>query len=179
MLLQLAELTKIGTPGTTNILIQHVRKRRVCQRQPAARRNAVSDVTKTGRKNLRKIREQRLHHQVGMEFRNAVDFMADHHRQPGHPYPATVRLINNRRASKQAGIVGILLLHRFQEIVVNLEDNLQVTGQNFPQHIDGPGLQRLAHQRMVGIREDLTAHLKRVVPAKFMFINQQAHQLRN
>ncbi len=28
--------------------------------------------------------------------------------------------------------------NRFQEIAVNLEDNLQATGQNFPQHIDGP-----------------------------------------
>ncbi len=61
--------------------------------------------------------------------------------QPGHPYPAAVRLINNRRSSKQAGIVGDIARNG-QEIVVNLEDNLQVTGQNFSPAYRRAGFQR-------------------------------------
>ncbi len=51
--------------------------------------------------------------------------------------------------------------------------------QDFAQHIHRPGLQRFAHQGVVGIREDLTAHLKRVVPTELVFIYQQTHQLRD
>ncbi|SLW92181.1 Uncharacterised protein [Klebsiella pneumoniae] len=51
--------------------------------------------------------------------------------------------------------------------------------QDFPQHIDRPGLQRFAHQGMVGVGEDPTGHLKRVIPAEAVFVNQQTHQLRD
>ena len=51
--------------------------------------------------------------------------------------------------------------------------------QNFPQHIDRPGLERFTHQRMVGVGEHLAGDFKRLIPAELMLINQQAHQLRN
>ena len=51
--------------------------------------------------------------------------------------------------------------------------------QNFAQHVDRPGFQRFAHQRVVGVGEDLTGHLKRRFPAELVLINQQSHQLRN
>ena len=50
--------------------------------------------------------------------------------------------------------------------------------ENFAQHIHRPGLERFAHQGMVGIGEDLTGHLERLVPAEFMLVDKQAHQLR-
>ena len=179
MLFQLAELAEIGSPGTANVLIQYLRKRRVGQRQPAARRHAVGDVAKTRREDFRKISKQRLHHQIGVQLRHAVYFVADHHRQPRHTHAAAVRLINDRGTSQQAGIVRILLLQRLQEVVVNLKDDLQMARQNFAQHIHRPGFQCFAHQRVVGVREHLAADLKRIVPAKLVLINQQAHQLRD
>ena len=64
VLFQLAQLAQVGAPGAANVLIQHVRKRLVRQRQPATRRDAVGHVAETRREDLREIRKQRLHHQV-------------------------------------------------------------------------------------------------------------------
>ena len=105
--------------------------------------------------------------------------MADHHRQPGHAYAATIGFINDRGAAQQAGIVRVLLLQGLEEVVVDLEDDLQVARQNFAEHIHRPRLQRFTHQRMVGVREHLAGHFKRVIPAELMLVNQQAHQLRD
>ena len=114
-----------------------------------------------------------------MELGHAVDLVADDNRQPGHAHAAAVRLINDRRAAQQAGIVRILLLQRLEEVVVNLKDNLQMARQDFAEHVHRPRLQRFAHQRVVGVREHLAGHLKGVVPAELMLVDQQAHQLRN
>ena len=114
-----------------------------------------------------------------MQLGHAVDFMADDNRQPRHTHPAPIGFINDRGTAEQRGIVGILLLQRLEEVIVNLENNLQMARQDFPQHIDRPGLQRFAHQRMVGIGEDLTGHLEGFIPAKFVLIDQQTHQLRD
>ena len=178
MLLQLVKLAQIGPPGAADMLIQHFRQRRVGQRQPAARRDAVGDVGKAHREDFSEFGKQRLHHQPRMQLRHAVDLVADHHRQPGHPHATAVGLVDNRGSAEQRGIIGILLLQGLEEVIVNLEDNLQMARQNFAQHIHRPGLKRLAHQRMVGIGEDLTGHLERLVPAEFMFVDKQAHQLR-
>ena len=113
-----------------------------------------------------------------MQLGHPVDLVADHYRQPGHPHTAAVRLVDNRGAAEEVGIVRILLLQGLEEIVVNLEDNLQMARQNFTQHIHRPGLERFAHQGVVGIGEDLTGHLERLVPAELMFVDKQTHQLR-
>ena len=114
-----------------------------------------------------------------MQFRHTINLVAHHDRQPCHTHPAAVRFIDNRRPPQQTGIVRILLLQRFQEVVVNLKNDLQMARQNFAQHIHRPGLQRFAHQSVVGIRENLTAHFKRIIPTELVLINQQTHQLRD
>ena len=40
-----------------------------------------------------------------------------------------------------------------QEHFVNIENNLHVARQHALQHVNGPSLQRLGHQCMVGVRE--------------------------
>ena len=88
MLLKLAQLAEIGTPGAADMLIQHFRERRVSQRQPAARRHAVGDVKEAHREDGGEIGEQRLHHQVRVQLRHAIHFMAHHDRQPRHTHAA-------------------------------------------------------------------------------------------
>ena len=73
----------------------------------------------------------------------------------------------------------MLLLQRLQEVVVNFENNLQMARQDLAEHLNRPGFQRFAHQRMVGVGEDLAGHFKRLVPVELMLVNQQAHQFRD
>ena len=98
--------------------------------------------------------------------------MAHHHRQPRHAYATTVGLVDNRRPAQHRRIVGVLLLEGLQEIVVDLEDNLQMTRQDFTQHIDRPGLQRFAHQGMVGIGEGFAGDCPGVVEVNRDFVRQ-------
>ncbi len=82
-------------------------------------------------KIFRKVGKQRLHHQIRVPFRYTVNFVAHNNRQPGHTHTTTVGFINDRRPYQQIGIVRILFLQGFQEIVVDFKDDLQVTRQNF------------------------------------------------
>ncbi|MNB74089.1 hypothetical protein D3C75_207130 [compost metagenome] len=114
-----------------------------------------------------------------MQLGDAVDLVADHHRQPRHAHPTAVRLVDNRRAAQQTGVVRILLLNGFQEVIIDLKDDLQMARQNFAEHVHRPGFQRFAHQRVVGVGEHLARHIKGFIPAELMLVDQQAHQFRD
>ena len=90
--------------------------------------------------------------------------MAHHHGQPRHAHATPVRLIDNRHTTQQANIVRVLFLNGFQEVVINFKDNLQVARQDLTKHINRPGFQRFAHQRVVGVGEHLAGHLERFIP---------------
>ncbi len=118
---------------------QHVEQRRVCQRQPAARRVTPLVTLQNGwEESSCKIREQRPPSGWNGN-RNAVDFMAACRRQRAIRTRRPFDSSNNRRVQARLVSLGYCSCNVFQEIVVNLEDNLQVTGQYFPQHIDRRG----------------------------------------
>ena len=62
---------------------------------------------------------------------------------------------------------------------VDFEDELQVTRQDAAHHFHRPGFQRFAHQGVVGVGEDFPAGCPGVVPFDGVFVDQDAHQLRD
>ncbi len=114
-----------------------------------------------------------------MQFRYAVHLVAHHYRQPGHTHLASVVFVNDGNARQQLPLFRVVFLNGLQEVVIDFKNNLQMTRQDFTDHIYRPGFQRLAHQRVVGVGEDLTHHLECVVPGKLMLIDQQTHQFRD
>ena len=51
--------------------------------------------------------------------------------------------------------------------------------QQAAHQIDRPSFQGFAHQCVVGVRENLAAHIPCFGPRNAFFVNQDAHQLRN
>ncbi|CAH0298591.1 hypothetical protein SRABI106_03709 [Rahnella aquatilis] len=106
-----------------------------------------------------------------MQLRHTVNFVAGDHRKPCHPHFAAIAFIDNRDTRQQAIIIGDLFRHFFQEVIVNLENNLQMTRQDFADHVYRPGFQRFAHQRVVGVREHAAYGLPRGLPLEFMLVD--------
>ncbi|MNS87979.1 hypothetical protein D3C72_1219370 [compost metagenome] len=97
--------------------------------------------------------------------------MARHDRQPGHTHPATIGFINDRHPRQQLIVARRHFLHLFEEVIVNLENQLQVTRQDPTNHVQRPGFQRFAHQRVVGVRKHLLDHRPGIQPAELMFVD--------
>ena len=64
-------------------------------------------------------------------------------------------------------------------MIVDFENQLQVARQDAAHHVQRPGFQRLAHQRVVGVREHLLHHFPGVEPLEFVLVDQPVHQLGN
>ncbi len=82
-------------------------------------------------------------------------------------------LIENLRLEREVA-------HRFlDEAIVDLIDDLKVTGQKRAHHRDAPLLQRLGHQGVVGVAKAGNGDLPRLLPGKTLDVDKQAHQLGN
>ena len=62
---------------------------------------------------------------------------------------------------------------------VDLLDDLIDPGQQHPHQVDGPLLQRLGHDGVVGVGDGLPGDLPGLVPAHALLVHQHPHQLRH
>ena len=176
--LQTAELGEVAPPAGADVFVQHIRERRIGLRQPAARGDAVGFVIEARRPYLSEFGEYRLLHQRRMQGRYPVDRVAGHHREIGHADPALALFIDQGYAA-QHFCVCPLGAQLGKKARVDAIDDLQMARQDAAEHLHRPGLQCLVHQRVVGIRENTLAQRPGLVPGHGVFIEQQAHQLRD
>ena len=171
------ELGQVAAPALAQALVEQAGQRRVGLGQPAAGGDAVGLVVEAGGEDTRKVGKDRLRHQLRVQGRHTVDGVAHQHRQIGHPHAALARFVHQRYAAQQLGVVAVLLGHAGEETRVHVEDDLQVARQDAAHHLHRPGLQRLVHQRVVGVREDFLRMAPGGVPVEAVFVDQQAQQL--
>jgi len=112
-----------------------------------------------------------------MQCRNPVDLVAGHHRKPSHAHAALAALLDQGNPAHKIGIAGDFGEHGFEELRVDVENDLQMARQEPPHHVDRPGFQRLAHQGVIGVAENLLRVAPGHIPGKAIFVKQQAHQL--
>ena len=171
------ELGQVAPPAFAQALVEQAGQGRVGLGQPAAGRDAVGLVVEARGEDASEVGKDGLRHQLGVQGRYTVDGMAHQHRQVGHAHPALAGLVHQRYAAQQLGVVAVLLRHAGEEARVHVEDDLQVARQDAAHHLHRPGLQRLVHQRVVGVREDLLCVAPGGVPVEAVFVDQQAQQL--
>ena len=58
-------------------------------------------------------------------------------------------------------------------------DDLEVTRQDPPQHLDWPSLERFRHQGVVGVAEAAAAEFPGEIPLEALHVEEKPHQLRN
>ena len=114
-----------------------------------------------------------------MQGRHPVDRVAGQHRQVGHANAALATLVDQRDPSHQLLVSPLLLGQLPQKVGIDVKNDLQVARQHPAEHLYRPGLQRLMHEGVVGVREHTLAQTPGVGPGQVVLIEQQAHQLGN
>ena len=61
--------------------------------------------------------------------------------------------------------------------MVDLENDLQVAREDLLHQRDGPLLERLGQQSMVGIRDGAPREIPRAIPRKILLVDEDPHQL--
>ena len=176
VLLQLDQLVEIVGPLFLQRLIEQGSERRITLFNPATRRNAVGHVMEFVRPQLVIFREQILHHQIGVQRRDAVHRKAAHHAHVGH---ANLFIMDHRQLRPHLLIARPGFLHQQFKSVVNLFDYLHVARQQRLHQLLIPALQRFRHQSMVGVSEGFAGDGPRIVPAHLVLIKQHAQQFRD
>ena len=110
-------------------------------------------------------------------LRDAVDAVRPQRRQVRHPHLLDGPLLDDRHPRHARRVVGPVRPHLPHEAVVDLEDDLQVPREHAPQHRDRPLLERLRHQRVIGVADGSPRQIPGEVPVEALLVDEDAHQL--
>ncbi len=152
-------------------------RRRVRLRQPAPRRDAVGHVDEALGPQAGEVGEDGLHQQLRVQRRHAVDLVAADDRQVRHAHAALAVLVDQRQPAQELVVARPLRGGEGQEFLVDAQDDLQVPRQHLLHQRHRPGLQRLGHQRVVGVAEDAPRQRPGLGPRPLMLVAQHPHQL--
>ena len=151
----------------------------ICQRQPAARCNAVGAINKPARQQFVKISEYGFLQQLRVQFGNAIDFVARQHTEMCHAHTPPAVFVDDGNTAQQIVVAGVRGTYMVEKQFVDVVNDLHVTGQYPFQEIDRPRFQGFGHQGVVGVRENARTQAPRQRPWNMMYIHQQAHQFGN
>ena len=109
--------------------------------------------------------------------RHAIDVMAPDNGEMGHAYVVIPVVVNERQALHEFRIARMTVAHAVQEPLVDFVDDFKMPRQDGGKQPHRPGLQRLGHQRMVGVGKGAHGNPPGAIPFQFMYVHEQAHEL--
>ena len=178
--MELGQIVQMQAPVLfAQVFIEEAGQLGVGDVDPAARGYAVGHVGEAFGEHFGKVGEDGSGHQVGVDFRHAVDFVRTDDCQPCHADAAAVVLIDDGHAADEVVVEVADGAQGVQEVGVDFKDDVQMARQQAAHQIDRPSFQGFAHQGVVGVRENLAAHIPCFGPRDAFFVNQDAHQLGN
>ncbi len=107
--------------------------------------------------------------------RHAVDLVAADDGQIRHAHAALARFVDQREPAQELHVAGSLLRGKVEEVLIDAQDDLQVARQHVLHQRHRPGLQRLGHERVVGVAEDTLRQPPGLCPRHLMLVVQHAH----
>ena len=173
---QALQASQIPAPVAAQRRVDQPGESRIGLGEPTPRRDAVGHVGKAPGPQVCKVGKNSLYQQVGMQSGDAVDLVAADDRQVRHAHPALAVLVNQRQPGQEAVVAGTVARRLFQELLVNAKYDFQVAWQHMLHQPDRPGLQRLGHQRVVGIGEGPLAQAPGLGPVHRLLVAQHPHQ---
>ncbi len=111
-----------------------------------------------------------------MQRRHAVDRKPADDAEIRHPH-LTVR--DHRQLMPHRFVIRPALLHLLFQSLVDLFDDQHMARQQTAHQLLIPALQRLRHQRVVGVSKQPAGDLPRLIPAQLMLIQQHTQHLRD
>ena len=145
--------------------------------EPAPRRDAIGHVDDLPGIQAVEVGEDGPLHQVGVDLRPAVHRVAADNGEVGHADVPAAALVHDGHAAQQIGVTGMVVHHVPEEALIDLVDDLQMARQEALEQRDRPGLERLRHERVVGVGEGAHGDVPRRVPLQAMHVHEDAHQL--
>mmetsp|Transcript_1099 Transcript_1099/g.3058 ORF Transcript_1099/g.3058 Transcript_1099/m.3058 type:complete len:928 (+) Transcript_1099:706-3489(+) len=182
VLAQLLQALHVVDPAVADGVGDEGRQLGVAPRQPAAGCHAVGLVLELGGEDLVEVVQDLVLHDLRVDGGHAVDVRAAHHGQVRHVDQPLVLVpgvgVDDGHGLHLGGVLGVGLEPLGPAVVDDLND-LHVAGQHLAHDLDGPLLQRLGHDGVVGVVEALGDDAPRVVPGQALHVHQQAGQLRH
>ena len=176
--LELPDLVEIAAPAGADARRDGVRELRIALQQPAAVVDAVGLVVELFGLQFDEVGEEAFFDQVAVEGGDAVDGMAADDRQVGHAHLFLRSLLDKRHRAELVHVAGEAQLDALEESGVDLEDDLQVVGEDLLHEFHGPALEGLGEQRVVGVAAGLHHDLPCLVPGNVRLVDQMPHELR-
>ncbi len=96
-----------------------------------------------------------------------------------HAHAPFAALVDEGHAPQQVDVAGMARRHLFEENLVDAVDDLEMPRQHALEEVQRPSLQRLRHQRVVGVGDGALGQAPGVLPAHPVLVHQQPHQLGN
>ena len=173
-LLELLQLKGVLQPAVANGLGHELGVGGVGLGKEATVRDAVGLVVELlGRQGI-EVLEHDVLDDVGVDLGHAVDAVAADHRQVGHA---------NLAVPQNSGLAQTLLpallrgVERLVPTTADLVDDLVHAGEELGERADGPLLQSLGQDGVVGVAHDLRHDVPGVVPLELLLVDEDTHEL--
>ena len=177
--LKLAQQVEIALPAAADGARDEVGEARVASHEPAARGDAIGLVVDAARIEFVELGEEVAFNQLGVEGGDAVDRVAADHAQVAHADHLVVAFLDEREGALFGDVAGPLLLYFIEEVLVDLENDLQMTRQDLAEKTDAPLLQGFRQKGVVGVGEGACDDRPRLVPGQTVFVDEEALQFWN
>lgn len=156
------------------------RQARVGLVEPATGCDAVGNIGElVWTVDLHEILENGGLDQIRVQLGDTVDLVRANDGEICHADHLGLRLLNDGHASEHIALLGEGALNELQELQVDVVDDLQVTRQQVLEKRNGPLLESLGQDGVVGVAEGLAHDVPGIIPVKALNIDENSLQLRN
>ena len=125
------------------------------------------------------VAENGAPHKVGVQRRDAIHPARAHEGKVAHLHALAVVFLDQRDRSQEVGVGAALRASRVEMACVDFANDLHMPRQQAFEQRDGPCLERLGQQRVVGVIEDRRRDRPREAPRHAVQVDQQAHEFRH
>ncbi len=112
-----------------------------------------------------------------MQLGDAIDGVAADGGEVGHSHVLLVVIVDNRHALQASVVAGEALADLIEKAAIDLVDDLDVAGQQGTEQRQGPALEGLGQQGVVGVAEGVGGDVPGLVPTQAVFVDEEAHEL--
>ena len=168
---------EVGDPAVADRVGEEGGQAGVGQEQPAPGGDAVGLVVEPLGEEPGEVLQHGLPQQAGVERGDAVGAVRPDDRQVGHPDLLLRALLDQADPRRQAVVAGGLRADLVEEPAVDLVDDLQQPRGHQLEEADGPPLQGLGQERVVGVGQRPAGQVPRLVPAEPGLVEEDPHQL--